>query len=134
MTAMSPLHKLRLLTIGALIVLVFLLISFLRVFFKDYELRQEIGRVQGEVNTLEKRKIESLDVLQKLQSDAYVEERARAELPVAKPNEDVVVVPGAMVTSSVLTPDQLTVPASTPRELSNSEKWWYYFFRPTYSM
>lgn len=118
--------KQRLTTVIVIILFLFLFISFLRVFLKDYELRHEIGRLQTDVNKLEKRKIESLEVLKKLQSDSYVEERAREELQAAKPGEAVVVVPGLSVSSTA--PQSLTLEKEAPVELSNPEKWWYYFF------
>lgn len=123
----NPMQKLRMITIGAIIILVILFVSFLRVFFKDYELRREIERVQTDVSKLEKRKIESLDVLQKLQSDTYAEERARDDLQAAKPGEIVLVVPGLTVTSSAQSARQVELPVV--KELSNPAKWWYYFFR-----
>lgn len=111
--------------LGALCIMV--IVSFARVYFKDYELRREIQRVRRDVSTLEKRKIESLDLLQRLQSDAYIEERARVELQQGRAGQAVLVVPGQVVSS---TDAQRLTPTSVKRELSNLEKWWYYFFRP----
>ncbi len=124
----NQLHKLRVITLLAVIIFLFLLVSFLRVFFKDYALRQEISRVQGDVGKLEKRKIESLEVLKRLQSDAYVEDRGRAELQAVKSGEAVLVVPGLTVTSSA--PSSLVLTDEKAKPLSNPNKWWYYFFRP----
>ncbi|OGH61068.1 MAG: hypothetical protein A2848_02860 [Candidatus Magasanikbacteria bacterium RIFCSPHIGHO2_01_FULL_50_8] len=120
--------KSRLVIVVVVLLFIFLLISFLRVFFKDYELRKEIERLQTDVGKLEKRKIESLDVLKKLQSDAYIEARAREELQAAKPGEAVIVVPGLSVSSTV--PRTLEAQPIENTELSNPLKWWYYFFRP----
>lgn len=127
METKKPWNSIRILTIGAIILLIIVAISFLRVWLRDYELRQEIARVQREVNILEKRKIESLDVLKKLQNDSYVEDRARAELQAARPGERVLVVPGIIVTSTA--PGGLEDRPQSP-VLSNSQQWWYYFFRP----
>ena len=102
--------------------------SFLRVYFKDYELRQEIQRTQVDVTKLEKRKIESLEILKNLQSDAYVQDRAREELQVTKPGEAVLVVSGLMVTSTAST--AVVIEPKKIEPLSNLMKWWYYFFRP----
>lgn len=120
--------KSRLITALIIVLFLFLVISFLRVFLKDYELRKEIGRLQTDVNKLEKRKIESLEVLKKLQSDSYIEERAREELQAAKPGEAVLVVPGLSVSSTQQ--NSLTIEIEEVVQLSNPLKWWYYFFRP----
>lgn len=114
-------------TIVLLALCVVVLVSFVRVYFKDYELRREIDRVRRDVSSLEKRKIESLELLKKLQSDAYVEERARVELQRGRADEAVLVVPGQVVSS---TDAQRLAPPTERRELSNPRKWWYYFFRP----
>lgn len=119
-------NKQRLTTAIVIVLFLFLLVSFLRVFLRDYELRHEIGRLQTDVNKLEKRKIESLEVLKKLQSDSYAEGRAREELLAAKPGESVLVVPGLSVTGTAT--KSLTLEKESPTELSNVEKWWYYFF------
>ncbi len=118
--------KQRLTTVVVMLLFLFLLISFLRVFFKDYELRHEIERLQTDVNKLEKRKIESLEILKKMQSDSYVEDRAREELQAVKSGESVLVVPGLSVSSTAS--KALTLEAESVRVLSNREKWWYYFF------
>lgn len=118
--------KQRLTTVAIIVLFLFLLVSFLRVFLKDYELRHEIGRLQTDVNKLEKRKIESLEVLKKLQSDSYVEGRAREELLAAKPGEAVLIVPGLSVTGTAT--KSLTLEKELVVELSNLQKWWYYFF------
>ncbi len=112
---------------GVIIICIFILVSFVRVYFKDYELRNEIERVRTQVSSLEKRKIESLEVLKRLQSDAYVEERARVELQVVRPGEAMLIVPGQIVSS---TASKSYTPSSSVRPLSNPQKWWYYFFRP----
>ncbi len=117
--------KQRLTTVVVMLLFLFLLISFLRVFFKDYELRHEIERLQTDVNKLEKRKIESLEILKKMQSDSYVEDRAREELQAVKSGESVLVVPGLSVSSTAS--KALTLEAESVRVLSNREKWWYYF-------
>ena len=101
-----------------LVIFVFLLTSYVRVFFRDYELRREIDKLQTDVQKLEKRKIESRDVLKKLQSDSYIEERAREELQATKPGEAVLVVPGLTVSSTAaahlwLHEDPFSLSAST---------------------
>lgn len=116
----------RLVSVFALGVLVILVLALGRIFFKDYELRGEINRLQSDVGSLQKKKIESLDLLQKLQSDSFLEEKARQELQARRFGETVLVVPGVVVSSSAAVALPLT-PKSP--ELANPQKWWYYFFR-----
>ena len=54
--------KSRLVIVVVVLLFIFLLISFLRVFFKDYELRKEIERLQTDVGKLEKPAIERTGV------------------------------------------------------------------------
>lgn len=118
---------LRFVTLALAVLLVFFIVAFARIFFKDYELRKEISRVEQDVARLEKRKIESLDMLKRLQSDVYIEERARRELQVVRPGEKVLVATGLVVTSSAAKNEESE---SIGTELSNWKRWWYYFFKP----
>lgn len=118
--------RVRLLFVVTAVVLLFLIFALVRIFFKDHELRGEINRLQSDVGSLQKKKIESLDLLQKLQSDSFMEEKARQELQARRPGETVLVIPGAVVSSSAAVALPLT--PKTP-ELANPQKWWYYFFR-----
>ncbi len=76
----------------AILVLLFLVVSYGQAFYRDYQVREEIKRLQSESQRLEAKKIETLELLNYVKSERYVEEKARTELNLVKPGEKVVVV------------------------------------------
>lgn len=94
-----------------------------RAYYQDYHVRQEIEYLQDQTQKLETKKMELLDVLKYVKSDSFVEEKARTELNLVKPGEQVVVVPQAAVVAS----GQEKTPVVKWENISNYKKWFRYF-------
>jgi len=109
--------------IVALVVAGFVAFGFARAYFQDYKIRQEIKTLQNEVKHLEKKKFESIELLEYVTSDAYVEERARTELNLKKPGEQVVFISDSAPISEIDSDQQ----DGDGTQLNNIVKWWYYF-------
>src|SRR3989338_4228652 len=107
--------------LGAFLIALLVAVSFGRAFYKDYEIRQQIKALQAKVDTLERTRLESLDLLDYVKSDAYVEDVARRELNLKKSGERVIVVDTALAGTSTLS---LGERSTTP----SWKKWWGYFF------
>ena len=97
-------------------------IGYGRAFYQDYKIKQEIARLQGEVKQLEKKKLESVEILEYVLSKNYVEDKARTELNMKKPGEQVV-----FVTNLEQKREEGTVKEADAEPLNNPIKWWYYF-------
>jgi cell division protein FtsB len=97
--------------------------NYARGYYQDYALRQEIAALEDEMKSLQNKKIESLEILKYVSSQAFVEEKARTELGLRKPEENVVVVSNQA--GNVQINDGTGV--NDDRYLSNIRKWWYYF-------
>lgn len=104
--------------IGALVVAVLLAVGFGRAYIKDYSSIQEIRELEAEAKRLEAEQISLLELLQYVQSDAYVEEEARTNLQYKEPNEEVIIFTNA--------PQERAGQVADTR--SNLIKWWEYFF------
>jgi len=108
----------------ALICAILVAIGYGRAYYQDYKIRQEINALQDEVKRLEYKKLESMEILKYVTSDAFVEEKARTELNLKKPGENVMV---------VTNPEVEVKPSQESKEekprLNNPTKWWYYFTR-----
>lgn len=93
-----------------------------RAFYQDYKIRQEIDQLQREIKSLETKRLESLEILDYVMSDAFVEREARQALNLKESGEEVYVVTTMTTT---------TLPSSGETEiegdLNNPTKWWYYF-------
>jgi cell division protein FtsB len=114
--------------LAALFVLCFLvLFAYARAYYADYQVGQQIKRLQAETQALQAKKIETLDLLNHVKSTAFVEEQARENLNLAKPGENMVIItqPGKVrgqASVNVVQPDEPFV--------SNPKQWWNYFFKP----
>ncbi len=105
-----------------------ILISFnyARVYYQDYEIRKEIRQLEEEVRSLEQKKLESLNILQYVTSNSFVEEKARTELNMKKPGEQVAIIhtPSIEMGEAVVSPEEDTL-----TDVANPLKWWYYFVK-----
>ncbi len=116
----------RLFLLTSLIVTILIAFSYARAYYQDYTIKQEIRELQNQVKNLEKKKIESLEILKYVMSPSFVEEKARTELNLKKPGENVIVIPsqsGKDLKGYTLE-DQ---GESSSEYLKNPTKWWYYF-------
>lgn len=113
----------RLFFVVIILALILITLSYARAYYEDYQVRQKIHELEDQVHSLEGKKLESLQLLQYVNSNNFVEEKARTELNLKKPGENVIFVDGM---STVSTTAPLAAPVDEPR-LSNPMKWWYYF-------
>lgn len=121
-TAMGRFFGSRWFLLTALVAALLVAFGYARAYYQNYKVNQEIKSLQEQVRNLEHKKLESMEILKYVTSDAYVEEKARSELNLKKPGEKVVIFnnltePSAIVSST----------AVDSWVLSNSMKWWYYF-------
>lgn len=114
----------RLFLVLTTLVLFLITFSYIRAYYEDYQVRQKIKELQDQVQSLEGKKLESLHILQYVNSENFIEDKARTELNLKKPGENVVFVDG--VTSVSTTKPVLEDTVDEPH-LSNPLKWWYYF-------
>ncbi|MBI5222780.1 MAG: septum formation initiator family protein [Candidatus Magasanikbacteria bacterium] len=111
----------------ALVCVFLVAFGYARAYYQDYKIRQEIKALQDEVGLLEHKKLESMEILKYVTSDAFVEEKARTELNLKKPGESVLVVTNPEVETSP--PMERDGEGEVSSLLSNPVKWWYYFTR-----
>lgn len=96
-----------------------------RTYYQDYKVKQEIASLQDEVNNLQKKKFQSMELLQYVTSNAFVEEKARTELNLKKPGEHVLIIPNMQKNGE--TKELSPQISESGQNLTNPIKWWYYF-------
>jgi cell division protein FtsB len=106
------------------IVAVMVIFEYARAYYQDYLVRQEISYLQDQTKKLEAKKMELLDVLKYVKSDSFAEEKARTELNMVKPGEQVIVVPQAVTEHG----RQENTAMVKWDNISNYKKWYKYFF------
>lgn len=107
---------------GSLVFVLFF-VAMGRAWYQEYLIRQEIVRLQSEARRLEAKRLKTLELLSYVKSPAYVEEKARTKLNLAKPGEQVVVInrPAISAETRQSEPPVVALPPS-----SNPVKWWRY--------
>lgn len=116
--------RLFLITAGLLALLV--ATSYVRGYYQEYKIKQEIDDLKSEVSRLEKKKIESLEILDYVMSSDFVEEKARTELNMKKPGERVLII-SDHETAETQDGNAGESVERTASDLNNPQKWWYYF-------
>jgi cell division protein FtsB len=112
----------RLFLVVSLAVVFLIAFGYARAYYQDYKIKQEIRALEEEVKSLQTKKLESMEILQYVTSQDFVEEKARTELNMKKPGEKVVIINRPEDEGSgVRTVD------SDVKPLSNPVKWLYYF-------
>lgn len=112
--------------LALLFVLTFLLIiSYIRAYYQEFQVRQEISNLQEQLHSLESKKIETMELLKYAQSSTFVEEKARTELNLAKPGENAVIIASG---SEVDANRQEKTSMIKWSQVSNPIKWFKFFF------
>lgn len=85
-------YKSRLFLVIILFVSIFMILDYSRAYYQDYKIKQEIKSLEEEFARLQKNKLESLDLLEYVSDSDFVEEKAREELNLKKPGENVLII------------------------------------------
>lgn len=104
---------------------VLLLISYIRAYYQEYQVRQEIDDLQKQLHSLESKKIETMELLKYAQSSTFAEEKARTELNLVKPGENVAIIMSDKQSESNRQEKQDVIKWS---QVSNPIKWFKFFF------
>ncbi len=113
----------RLFMFAATIIAMMVMFGYARAYYQDYLVTQEIRNLQDQAKNLQAKKMELLEVLKYVKSDSFAEEKARTELNMVKPGEQVLVVPKAEVKGNRQENNSMIGLSN----ISNYKKWWQYF-------
>src|SRR3989338_3527228 len=94
-----------------------------RSFYIGYKIDQEILGLESEIKSLQKKRLESMEILKYVMSDSFVEAKARTELNLKRPGEKVLIVTNPERDRD----DRADVSVPSRQPLSNPVKLWYYF-------
>jgi cell division protein FtsB len=110
-----------------LIILFLVTLSFGREFVRNYEIDQEIGKLEQRALALESQNQDILQLAERLKTDDYLEQEGRLRLGLMKPGENVAVI--AEPEEESVQPLASQEPAvALGKEKSNPRLWWEYFF------
>ena len=110
----------------ALAVMTVFAFGFARAYYQDYKVKREIRQLEDELSRLEKRKLESVEILKYVTSNTYVEDAARTELNMQAPAEHVIFLQDTQDNSAIQ--DSVgEVAIEDGQNMPNPVKWFYYF-------
>lgn len=101
--------------------------GFGREYLREREIANQIASLEAENSRLDGKKLEFLDLIDKLSSQYYLEGQARTKEGLAKPGETLLVVDAGQSQDSVAT-GQVLGATDSLESVSNPTKWFYYFF------
>ena len=113
--------------IGSLVILFFMVTSFSSEFIRARKINEEIMTLQNEITVLQQKNTELGDLIKYFDSESYAERKARTELGMRKPDENVLIIPETSVLRDASQPGS----ASQFSDLDNPHRWWEYFLRPS---
>ncbi len=123
--------------IAGIFVLVLLTVALAKKMVHDYSVESEIERLESEISELEKTNNEFNNLVEYLNTEKFLEEEARSKMGLASPGEEMIIIQnknGDLANTREEEARDLSVYSSTyltggePKELSNPQKWWNYFF------
>lgn len=113
----------------SIFILVFIGISFFKVFLRQQKANQDISRLIEQIKELELRNRELLDLIEYFKTDDFIEFEARTKLNLQKEGEKVVIIPETSNNVNK-SDDQKAIkqPNNYQEQDSNLRRWWNYFF------
>jgi len=113
----------RFLAIVGLVFLLLIVFPLAKTYTQKRLVEKEIADVKREISDFESTNSELKDMITYLESDQSLEEQARLNLNLKKPDEKVIVIEAAKNTSTTNEINKTTISES------NFTKWWRYFFK-----
>ncbi len=104
--------------------------GFGREYLREREIAMQISSLQAENDRLDGKKLEFLDLIDKLSSQYYLEGQARTKEGLAKPGETLLVVDAGQSATTV-TSGKVLGATDMAEDISNPTRWFYYFFDRT---
>ena len=105
-----------------LLAVFFLIFAFGREYVGNLQIENQISRLQDDKSNLEKNKLSTLDLMQELSSEYYLEKEARTKQGLGRPGETLIVIEDSVAGAD---------PGIGPMvEITNPQRWFYYFFNP----
>ena len=123
-------------TIIGCIVAVLLILDLVKNIRQLFNANREINQIKAEINNLNQKNKDIGYLLDYMHSKEFLEEQARLNFGLQKPNEQIIVIQPATpstITDSLIDSQVFDLPAPPQPKLavsSNPKKWFNYFFAP----
>jgi cell division protein FtsB len=112
--------------VATVIAAIVFMVGFGREYLREREIAHQIASLQEENDRLEGKRLQFLDLIDKLSSQYYLEGQARTKEGLAKPGETLIVVDTGE--SAAQEPGKVLGATDSLEGVSNPTRWFYYFF------
>lgn len=111
-------------SVASILLAAFVVFSYARIYYSDYQIKKEIQELNQQSEALKTKKSQMLETLNYMDTDDFLEEKARMEFNMVKPGEHVMVVEheGENVGDGQVKGDMLKL-----NNIPNYKKWWNMF-------
>jgi len=116
------------LSVVGLAIIVAISIPLARNISKQYEINKEVKDLENEINDLESKNNKLNGLIEYLESEEFVDEKARLNLNYKKEGEEVVVIKEKEISSDNNIGGFFSGASENDKNISNPKKWWNYFF------
>jgi len=110
---------------GSIVIASMIIFSYIRTYYQDYQVQQEISRLQEDTEKLKVKKLELLETLNYIKSPSFIEAKAKTELNMAKIGENMMIVQTA--SDTIASNGQVNKDMISLKSVANYIKWWNYF-------
>lgn len=111
-----------------IIVAIMISFSYIRTYYRNYQIKNEIEQLQKQAKDLEVQKFNLLEKLDYVKSSDFVEQKAKTDLGMVKPGEKVIIVEQASSSDSSSN-GQADLGVVKLNNVNNYHKWWDLFMK-----
>lgn len=108
------------------VAIILVALACVRSYFQDYQVRQEVSRLQKEASDLESKKFATMEILKYVESNDFVEDKARTDFNLQKAGEQVAIIKKAGIIGEKDS-GQVDNKVVELERISNPFKWWNFF-------
>lgn len=117
-----------LLSVLGLAVIIIISIPLARNISKQYKINKEVEELENEISELENQNNKLGGLIEYLESDQFIDEKARLNLNYKKEGEEVVIIKEKEIVIDDSAINLLDADKNNNKNASNPKKWWNYFF------
>jgi len=107
---------------------VFFCYASIRDYYNQDDLREDIDKLDQQIDSLKVEQTDLQDTLQYVQSDDFIEIEARTKLNLRKPGEKIIIVSNSEEIAGLTKSEQIGIRSLLEPTESNYQHWWQYFF------
>lgn len=116
-------------TVLANVIIVFILvIGFGREYLSNLQVEKEIQDLENKYAELQEEKLSTLDLINELSSEYYLEQQARTKHGLSKNGEEVLIIRNSEEDQILENQKDSILDSIAPEGIGNPLRWYYYFF------